>query len=280
MVMKIGLLGAGNVGLSLGFAMKKKGLSLAGVNDIDPRKMQEASAILECPKLATEDLMDNSEILMFAIPDDSIKKMYSELKSKIPEKTLLAHFSASLSSEVFDSAEFRLSAHPAQVFPYPRLEDDVFKDVSFALEGNPKAVAIFEPLIKRIGGKPFPLCRENKPLYHTSCVMASNLLIGLLKCAEGLGLRAGLEEKQSREIVLRFAFETITTASEQTSFDKALSGPLLRGDIETIKMNLASIKGSDEEIIYKLLSKILIDVAKEKGLPIEKAFEVRKILDS
>lgn len=273
---RFGLFGAGNLGLSISAALSKAGVEFAGVYDVDTGKAHEASALLGCGVKEMLELASSSDILLLAVPDKEISRLSGEIEGNVNDNALLVHFSGSLGSEVLNH-ELRLSAHPAQSFPSPRLGDEVFSGVYFVLEGSNRAAEIFTPYLDRIGAKTVRLDAESKPIYHAMCVMASNLVLGVLRAAEGLGKPLELQDDAVREIILRLASETILNARKGQSLHSALSGPVPRGERDTIKSNLAALEAfPDEKIIYKLLSRKLVDLAKEKGL--KEALEIEELL--
>ncbi len=287
MFRKTGLIGAGNLGLSIGYAFKKAGMGFFGVYDSSKERGNRAAELLSCSEVGMDELAKNADLLLVAVPDRSIAGVYREIKDTVKEDMLLVHFSGCVTSDIFGKATLRLSAHPAQTFPYPRLEESkeskkkLFRDVYFAIEGTSRAIELFEPVIKSIGGRPFIISKENKPLYHAMCVAASNLLIGLLKSAEDLGKQIGLKDEQARTIALHFAHETIANALSENSLVTALSGPVVRGDAETVAENLRTLaKFPVEGEVYRLLSMKLLELALQKGLPVEEASKLRRLLES
>ncbi|MCK4333465.1 DUF2520 domain-containing protein [candidate division WOR-3 bacterium] len=278
MALRFGLYGTGNLGLSIAAALYNAGEAFVGVSDTDPLAARRGADLLRCPVLPAPSLARDATALLFAVPDDRIASLYEELKDFINPESLLVHFSGALTSEVF-RGPLRLSAHPAQTFPYPRLEKDAFKDVYFALEGPKQAVVFFRPLLERIGARTFVISREEKPLYHAMCVFASNLIVGLLEYAQDIGLSLGLSEEERRGSITRLALETVCNAAESGSLADALSGPLLRGDKDTIIKNLNSLeKLPAQKRLYRLLSRRLLDAARQRGVPEEKLKEIEELL--
>lgn len=275
---KFGLLGAGNLGTSIAFALKRIGMVFNGVYDIEEKVARRAAQILDCPVLNASTLAQKSDVLLFAVPDKEIAPLYGDLKPDISIDAIAVHFSGTLSSEVFTS-HCGVSAHPAQTFPYPRTEDGAFRGVYFALEGATDAVEVFKSLLEDIGAKTFMLTLDHKPLYHAACVMASNLILGLLRTAVELAESIGIDKNTSGKIAGRLAFETCANAFNQNSLSTALSGPLARGDVETITNNINALKSSPgAQELYKLLSIKLLELAKEKGLGEREASSMLKIL--
>jgi len=278
MEFRFGLYGAGNLGLSMAAAIGNLGETFVGVSDTDPLAARRGADLLRCPVFPAPSLARKATALLFAVPDDRIASLYEELRDFINPKSLLVHFSGALTSEVF-RGPLRLSAHPAQTFPYPRLGKDVFKDVYFALEGTKQAIAFFRPVLERTGARTFIISQKEKPLYHAMCIFASNLVVGLLKYSDDIGLSLGLSEEERRGSITRLALETVCNAAESGSLEDALSGPLVRGDKETIIKNLNGLeKLPAQKRLYRLLSRRLLDVARQRGVPEKKLKEIEELL--
>lgn len=273
-----GLLGAGNLGTSISAALKIKDSVFSGVCDIDMKAAKRAARLLDCPTCDARTLAGASQVLLFAVPDKKIAPLYEEIKPDIVKNTILVHFSGTLASDLFTSHP-GLSAHPAHTFPHPRTEEGTFKGVYFALEGAAQAVDFFMPRLEDIGARIFMIEPKHKPLYHAACVMVSNLVLGLAESAAELYESIGIDKKTAEEIAIRFVKETSTDAVGQHSLSAALSGPLVRGDAETVQSNIRALDAFPEaQELYKLLSRKILALAREKGLGDMEASTILKLL--
>lgn len=279
MELGFGLLGAGNLGLSIASALQKAGARITGVCDPNQAAQKRAVMVLDCPLLPGEDLARSSDVLLFAVPDDEIAPLYERLPQHISETCLLVHFSGVITSSVFDQAPMRLSAHPAKAFPLPHTGKDAFKDVFFALEGTDCAVELLKPVLEKIGAKTFFIAPDRKPLYHVACVMTSNLVLGLLDAAGELNRTVGIDEAILRRVILDFAQGTISDAKAHQTLVEALSGPITRGDKSTLALHLKVLERFPaQHKLYRLLSQWVLELAKEKGLPEVQAREIEELL--
>ncbi len=277
---RFGLLGAGNLGLSFAYALRKLGISFVGVNDILADRAKEASKLLNCPELKSHELAKTADVILLAVQDDKINTLYDSIKAHLSPETIVLIFSGTLSSS-FIKEHPAVSAHPAQTFPFPRLNKNAFKDVYFVLEGDKEALKQIESLICAIGAKCIYIETKLKPLYHSMCVMSSGLLTGLLKSAEQIGESLGIDVKNRAEIILSLARNTLENALKENNFNSALSGPIARGDVRTIEENLASLTSYPEQLkIYKQLSFACLRIVEQKGgVSKEKIERIRKILN-
>jgi predicted short-subunit dehydrogenase-like oxidoreductase (DUF2520 family) len=113
--------------------------------------------------------------------------------------------------------------------------------VSFAVEGDPSAVRIARRIVKDLGGDGITISPDKKPLYHAFGAFASPLLISTLALAEQLGQAAGLSAAAAKKAMLPIVNQTFRNYAERGAAG-AFSGPIIRGDAETVRKNLASLR--------------------------------------
>jgi predicted short-subunit dehydrogenase-like oxidoreductase (DUF2520 family) len=127
-----------------------------------------------------------------------------------------------------------------------------------SIEGDPKALktarTIFGPryfTLKR-------LKRQNKTLYHLIGVFSSNLLVGLVASIYEIAGKMGWKDKELRQLVFPILAETLNNI-EQYGLRSSLSGPLHRGDMETVKKHLKALKKNKRlSRMYKELSLYIV----------------------
>ena len=257
--MQIGLIGCGRVGVSI-FHLLKKNNRVVGVYDINKRKQRKATRLLGIknnPSLET--FVDRCQALFLATPDDAIRTAYEHIRNYIHSPKFIYHFSGSLSSTIIPKTKniSRASVHPFATFP--RIVIPPRRKYLFSIEGDRPALnaakRIFQP-------KHFTLrqiTKKQKITYHLAGVFSSNLLVGLISSIYQLTRKLNLSENEIDHLIFPIIDETINNIKKH-GLQNALSGPLQRGDTETIKKHLQALK-SDKNLlnIYKTLSRTLID---------------------
>jgi predicted short-subunit dehydrogenase-like oxidoreductase (DUF2520 family) len=128
-------------------------------------------------------------------------------------------------------------------------------EVPFALEGDAKALRVAKRIVRDLGGESLPISAANKPLYHAFGAYLSPLIIANLALAERIGIKAGVPKhfvrQASAPILATTVFNYITLGAAA-----AFSGPLVRGDVETVRKNLAALQGvPDAEAVYRALAR-------------------------
>jgi predicted short-subunit dehydrogenase-like oxidoreductase (DUF2520 family) len=156
---------------------------------------------------------------------------------------------------------------------FVRAAKGTFQGVSFALEGDASAVRQAEIIAKALGGSSFKLKKKDKALYHALGAFASPLLISQLAAAEKIGSKLGLSAKLTKRVLSPILQQTLQNYVEHGTA-AAFSGPIVRGDVDTIREHLAAlarVPGTVE--VYRALAKVAIE-----RLPGRKKKEIREML--
>jgi predicted short-subunit dehydrogenase-like oxidoreductase (DUF2520 family) len=169
------------------------------------------------------------------------------------------HCSGLLSSESLYSVArlgcYAASLHPIFSFSEPRTDVKNFRGTYCAFEGNKEALERLLPLFNAIEGQIFLIEKKSKPLYHVASVFASNYLVTLLAMAKDCYAKAGLNDKLAENLTLALMSQALDK-SQRLHPEEALTGPLQRADIDTLKKHLSALKTFPElETIYKSLGK-------------------------
>jgi predicted short-subunit dehydrogenase-like oxidoreductase (DUF2520 family) len=146
----------------------------------------------------------------------------------------------------------------------PRMEE-----VPFALEGDSRAVAAARRIVRDLGAESFTIKKTAKPLYHALGSFSSPLIVAALVTAERVGRNAGLSASQTRRVmgpILRQTFKNY----EERGAAAAFSGPIKRGDVNTVSRHLQELKRvpGASEVYRALVKSALMDLpsAKRKEL--------------
>lgn len=228
----------------------------------------------------------SASLVVIGVPDDSIAALCSELAGRVAfhRGQWVLHLSGSVGLDALAPAHLSgaeiLSLHPLQSFP--SLEEGVRR-----LPGSAVAVTALdeegfeagEELARDVGGKPFRLSDQAKPLYHAAAVFCSNYLVAVEGMAEQLFRLAGLADPVSMFAPLARASLDATLALGPGA---ALTGPALRGDAGTVQRNLEALSSHAPEAVasYVALARVAADLAAKAGrLSAEGYSRLREVLD-
>lgn len=251
---KIGIIGCGKLGSNLGIQLSKKGFEVS----FESRNIESSKKVA---KIANSNNFTSSigkfskyaDIVFITVTDDKIEEVVKKIAFN--EKTILFHCSGVLSSKILN-VPLAGSFHPIQSFS--KIEkDNPFKNIVIGIEsGNKKVFNIGVNIAKELCSTPFFIESENKVLYHASCCIASNYLVTLIHSAFSLLKKSKIKKDIYFKILMPLIYKTIENI-EKVGFEKALTGPISRGDTNTIQKHV-------EEIEKKMPK--LLDLYKELGL--------------
>jgi predicted short-subunit dehydrogenase-like oxidoreductase (DUF2520 family) len=233
----IAVVGSGRVGRSLARAAIDAGLdaSLAGRRD----------AVAVC---------ERSEIALLCVPDDQIESACETIAVAVPPLRLVGHTSGATPLAALAAARRRgaetFGLHPLQTVP----------DGATSLAGAPCAVSgsshdardAAAALAEQLGMKPFALDDERRAAYHAAASMASNFLVALEESAAELLGEIGVDD--ARELLAPLVLRSAANWAERGG--AALTGPIARGDEETVARHLEAIAEVRPELadLYRVLA--------------------------
>jgi len=283
---EIAIIGAGKLGTNLGYALSQKSHRIATLSDRHLSIAQESQQFIGQGEYVDDNryAARHGQWIILTVPDDAIETVAKELAdSDIGwQDKFVFHCSGLLTTESLGPLEKRCalvaSIHPVQSFPQKKPDPKAFQDIFFGLEGKQKALELATRIVRQLGGQHFILEAQNKPLYHTACSMASNFLATLLDTAIELLKQAGLTKSEASQALLPLVQGTLHNVK---NFDTstALTGPVVRGDKETIAKHLEALLKHPElrDLYIKMAYRSLYIAKRENKMPEEK-FKALKVL--
>ncbi len=275
--MKVGFIGAGKVGFSLGKYFKEHGVDVTGYYSRLESSAQSAANFTKTKKyISVKKLLGDSDTIFITVPDDVIEEVWNNIKNLDIKNKNICHCSGSISSTAFFDA-YEYGAYTYSVHPLCAISDKLtsynkLKNTYFTIEGCKEHLSDIIQIFDSLGNKVITISSENKSLYHCGAVMASNLVTGLFAIAIDMLENCGFEKEIARNALISL-FVGNSNSIAENGVVKALTGPIERSDVTTIEKHIASIKNSNnlkskESIlnIYLLLSEKLVEIAKEKHL--------------
>lgn len=149
------------------------------------------------------------------------------------------------------------SVHPMMTFV--RSAAPSMEGVPFAMEGDAAGLAMARKVVRTLGGKSFVISKEDKSLYHALGAFVSPLVVAQMAAAERIGRTLGLDPKQTRKIVAPILQQTVRNYIEYGPA-AAFSGPIVRGDVETVRRNMTALKRVPGAVeIYRALARVAVE---------------------
>jgi predicted short-subunit dehydrogenase-like oxidoreductase (DUF2520 family) len=264
----ITLIGAGNLAQAIGPALRVAGYTIHAVAGRASAQSRKRAVMLAkklgAEAVALEDASPDSDIIWICHTDDALANTAKWLAHKPGWKNkIVFHSSGALTSNVLAplkrAGASTASLHPMMTFvpgSKPKMNG-----VPFAVEGDSLAVAAARRIVKDIGGEIFKIQKKAKPLYHALGSFSSPLLVATLVTAERIGHAAGLTASQTRKVMAPILRQTLKNYLENGAA-VAFSGPIKRGDINTVRRHLEELKPvpAASEVYRALVKSALLDL--------------------
>ncbi len=285
---KIAVIGAGNVGKVLGLALSRQGYALVGTVTRRAETLHAAGELLQCPVYEEPHLASReAEIVFITTPDGIIAEVCQEIADNngfLPGQVVV-HCSGVHSSGILQAAREAgarvLSMHPLQTFPGTEAGLRGLPGTFFAVEGDPEAFPVAEKLVSALGGNVMSIPTEMKTLYHAAACIACNYLATLLDGALRLYQHMDVPGEQAMEALYPLISMTLENIKE-VGPEKALTGPIARGDAATIQSHVAELGRSFPGLLplYRTMGRETVRLALRKGtLDAERAEKIYQYLE-
>ncbi len=267
--MKIGFIGAGKVGFSLGKYFATHGVPVTGYYSRTARHAQQAAdftgtTAFDSPAAAAQ----ASDALFLTVPDGAIGQVYHDLPRDAIKGKLICHCSGALpSTQAFPGVEeaggFGYSVHPLFAVSDPYRSYQELADVFFCIEGSPARLDSVKTLLEGCGNPVQVIRPEDKVRYHAAAAVASNHVVALV--AESLDLleTCGFTREGALKALRPILVGNMAHLAQAGPVD-SLTGPVERCDTATVQKHLDAMPTQAEREMYALLSQKLVQVAEEK----------------
>jgi predicted short-subunit dehydrogenase-like oxidoreductase (DUF2520 family) len=182
---------------------------------------------------------DGAELQLLCVPDRAI----AAVAQSIAPGLWVAHVSGGTPLAALEPHVRRFSVHPLQTLTMSRGAEQLDGAWAAVTAETPEARERALWLAEVLGLRPFALADDRRALYHAGAVMASNFLVTLYRTAAALVAEAGVPPESLIPLMER----TIENRFE-------LTGPIARGDWETVERHLAALEGTGFERVYETLA--------------------------
>lgn len=260
-MLSFNLIGSGNLGQTLGkLIIDKKLGTLRGVFNRDLRHSQAAIEFMgEGRAVSTLQDLPQADLYFVTTPDAAIETTAMALSHCLEAPASVVHCSGSLSSDILLPLKtkgcFIASAHPIHAFANPQYSYDHFAGSYCAIEGDAEVLRMLTPILEGLGAIPFDTQKADKALYHVATVFASNYLMTLAQQALSCLKSAGVERNIALELTLQLMRGSLSNLEKTRLPEAALTGPVQRAEIETIKRHLEALNTPEQKALYRLLAR-------------------------
>ena len=282
--LRIGVVGAGRVGAPLGAALVRAGHRMSGVSAISEASKKRAALLLpDAPILTADAVVKGAELVLLTIPDDVLPGFVAgAAKAGLfrPGQIVIhtaGHFGVGVLDPATACGALPLAIHPIMTFTGTAMDIERMRGAIFGVTAPKSIMPIAEALVLEIGGEPALIAEGDRSAYHAALAWSANFLNVLV--AEGMDqLRAIGIEEPSRALapLLSAVLDNVLRSGDQ-----ALTGPIARGDAQTVAEHLRIMNEQSPQVrdAYEVLARLTLLRASNAGLlRTNDAMEIERIL--
>jgi predicted short-subunit dehydrogenase-like oxidoreductase (DUF2520 family) len=207
--------------------------------------------------------------------DDALEEVTAAAKSGLVERgTVILHTSAiaepaglrALSESGFPGGTF----HPLVPFSDPEVSAELLRKGWIGIDGDNAARSASRRLAGHLGARTLDIPSGKKPAYHAAAVISSNFPVVLASVAGHLLHDIGVPDSSAYQAVESLMSGALANM-KQTLPDDALTGPVMRGDAETVGKHLRALQGRGAASeVYRALSTAAVEIAERRGIDARK----------
>ena len=239
----LALVGPGRAGTTMAAALRDRGWRVVAVagRSPDAPSTRAAAARFGAPAVAVDSVALDADLVIIATPDAVIDEVAAALASTVRPDTLVIHLSGARGLDALATVPARLGAlHPLQTLPSTDAGGETLPGSWCAVAGDPQVAA----LAASLGLRAVTVADDDRARYHAAACIASNHLVALLDQVEAVApipLEAYLP-------LVRTAVENVATLGPSA----ALTGPVARGDVTTVRDHLGALDPDDRAAYLEL----------------------------
>ncbi len=273
--LRVGIVGVGRVGSVLGAALRAAGHDVVAASAVSEASRHRAQTMLPgVPLRDVPDVVAAADVLLLTVPDDEIGPLVAGLAAQDAWTggRLAVHTSGfrglDVLQPVVDAGGDAVVLHPVMTFTGEPADVQRIVGTPIAVTASMGADLVADALALDLGGEPFRLADEDRATYHAALAHAANHLTTIVAQSGQLLRGIGVEDP---ERLLRPLLEAALENSLQRG-DRALTGPVVRGDVGTVAAHLAALEGQPADILraYRALATATTErAATRRAMPAE-----------
>lgn len=269
----IAIAGAGRMAQALGRLLRERGEVVAAIASRDPGHAALAAAFVggAAQTVSYGEISRHAARILISVPDDAIGDVARTLAISGMRSGAVIHTCGARGPEALAPLAARGVAcgtlHPLQTVANPEEGVRVLPGSAFAVDGEGQAADWAAHIAALLGGLVLHIPAASRALYHAAAVTASNYLIALIAAAVMLMKEAGVAEADAQR-----ALEPLARTSVRNAFElgpaAALTGPIARGDADTVRAHLAALANAPAAAaqLYRKAGLVTLEIARQRGL--------------
>jgi predicted short-subunit dehydrogenase-like oxidoreductase (DUF2520 family) len=267
----VGVVGTGRVGTALAVALRRAGHTIAAASAVSEASRSRVEHFLPGTSvLQPGDVVAAADLVLLTVPDDALGGLVRGLAATGAPLAgrMLAHASGRHGLAVLqpatDLGALPLALHPVMTFTGRPDDADRLAGVCFGVTAPEVLRPAAEVLVMEMGGEPVFIAEADRSLYHAALAGAANHLVTQVVQAADLLRRAGVAQPA------RMLGPLLSAALDNALRlgDAALTGPVARGDAETVAGHLDALRSTAPEALpaYLALARLTASRAMASGM--------------
>jgi len=276
---RVFVLGAGRAGTGLTRAFRMSGIPVVGLHG---RHVHEGPDPVTAGTIPAT--IATATVVLVAVRDAQIDDALRELlEAPLAPDAVVLHASGSAEPAMLD--QVRAHGHAAGTFhPLVPIADPLRAPQQLCgawvgIDGDERAKTASRDLAAALGCHVFDIPPGQKARYHAAAVIVSNFPAVLLATGDRVLAETGIPA-EAAEQALRALFLAAIGNLRRQHGAVSLTGPILRGDVDTIRRHLVALADDPGALeVYRSLSRALVDLASDAGTDADRLQAIRAMLD-
>ncbi len=257
----VGVVGTGRAGSVLGAALKRAGHNIQACTAVsDISKLRAESLLPGVPVTSIEEAVKDRDLILLTVPDDVLGQVVNGLAAtnSVSPGTFVMHASGRYGIEILspltEQGCLPLALHPVMTFTGTSIDLNRLSECPFGITTVQTLRPVAETLVVEIGGEPIWVPEENRGLYHAALTFGANNLMTLVTQTTELLEAAGITNSES--LVAPLLGASLDNALRNG--DAAITGPVARGDANTVLEHLRVLANFDPAVIqaYRAMARL------------------------
>ena len=269
----VAIIGLGKVGTAVGLLLQASGYPIVAVSDVDATALKRASWFPGARAVeACSDAAALARCILITTRDDRIGPVCEEVcrNGGIRPGDICVHMSGAGGLDLLAPARL-LGAQVASVHPIQSFADvdgavANLPGSTFGVTADPSILDWACQLVRDLGGVPLVVAESEKTLYHAAACVASNYLTTLLSVVEDLYRSLGVDAQSARQAFWPLVLGTLRNIEARGPVE-ALTGPIARGDVGTLRRHLAALRIAKPEFLdmYRLMGLMTVELSERQN---------------
>ena len=281
----IGIAGAGRVAQAMGRLLLDRGFPVSCIASRDAERASAAAMFLGRGVRAVGycEIAQHTRRILIAVPDSAVADVSNLIADAGIRGGIALHTCGTKGPDalqrLMDRGVSCGTIHPLQTIVNAEQGVRALCGCAFAVDGDGPAIRWAEEIAAKFEGEVLRVPPELRPLYHAGAVMASNYLVGLIGAAQHLMEMAGVRREGSLRALAPLLRATLENVLQQGPV-AALTGPIERGDSETVAAHLLALGTAPEQIqlLYRAAGLEVLEIALARGLAADAAASIEQEL--